>query len=326
VVFVGDRRERAGLVDGSAPSGERSVPPGREDRVRSVGAGFACICANLIHNDASRDAANVCHSMPPSMKTILLIHAFIVSFCLLPQAFGQGSLTPTAPPAPTMLTLSQIEPRIPVDATHAPGNGSAEFVIASSGSYYLTTNIVGVSGKDGIDIDANNVTLDLNGFSVVGVNGSLTGISTAEANVVIRNGIVSWWTNGINSSGMNVTVEELTVSSNALYGIEVTGSNSSVTGNNVAGNNRSDTGGYSGIIVSGNNNLVQNNHVVSTLGGTSAVGIFALGTGTIVIQNYVEGNGGNDIEWGTGAIVGQYINTTSGQLITNTVPWGNLEF
>jgi hypothetical protein len=160
----------------------------------------------------------------------------------------------------------------------------------------------------------------------MGVNGSLTGIGTASANVVIRNGIVSWWTNGVNSSGMNVTMQGLTVSSNGWYGIEVTGNNSSIIGNNVAGNNRSNGSGFAGILASGFNNLIQNNHVVSTVGGTSAVGIFALGSGTIVIQNYVEGNGANDIEWGSSAIVGQFINTTSGQLITNTIPWGNLEF
>ena len=225
-----------------------------------------------------------------------------------------------------MITLSQVQPRTPVDATHTPGNSVAEFVIGSPGSYCLTTNIIGVSGKDGIDIDANNVTLDLNGFSVVGVSGSLSGINTAFANVVIRNGIVSQWTNGVDSTGMNVTIQGLTVCSNAFYGIEVTGNNSVVIGNNVAGNNVSNTTGYAGILASGSDNLVQNNHVVATSGGTSAVGIFALGSGTVVIQNIVQGNGANDIEWGLSAIVGQYINTTSGEIVTNSNPWGNFEF
>ena len=253
-----------------------------------------------------------------SITTFIFLHSF--------KLCAQGSLTPSGPPGPTMLTLSQVQPRTPVDATHTPGNGSAEFVIASPGSYCLTTNVFGVSGKDGIDIDANNVTLDLNGFSVAGIPGALNGISTTYANIVIRNGIVSQWTNGIDSTGMNVTIQGLTVSSNALYGIEVTGNNSVVTGNNVAGNNSSNTTGYAGILASGSDNLIQNNHVVATSGGTSAVGIFALGSGTVVIQNIVQGNGGNDIEWGSSAIVGQYIDTTSGEIVTNSNPWGNFEF
>lgn len=263
------------------------------------------------------------------MKINLLICVIVASFFLLPRSFGQGALTPPGPPGPAMLTLSQLEPRTPVDAVHTPGNSVVEFVIGSPGSYYLTTNIVGVSGKHGIDIFApNNVTLDLNGFSVIGVPGSLTGIIIpGGANVVVRNGIVSGWTNGVASYGNNITLQGLTVTSNALYGIDIEGSNSSIIGNNVAGNNASDTTG-AGIFVSGAaaNNLVQNNHVVSTLGGTSAVGIFALGPGTIVIQNFIEGNGGNDIEWGSSAIVGQNINSTSGQIVTNSSPWGNFEF
>ena len=240
--------------------------------------------------------------------------------------FAQGTLTPPGPPGPTMLALSQVEPRTPVDAVHTPGNSSAEFAINNAGSYYLTTNITGVSGKDGIDIDANNVTLDLNGFSVVGVSGALNGINTTYANIVVHSGIVSQWTNGIYSSGANVTLQSLTVCSNQLFGIEVTGSSSSVVGNNVAGNNASVSPGYAGILVSGTDNLIQNNHVVATAGSTSAIGIFALGTGSVVIQNVIEGNGGNDMEWGSGVIIGQNINTTSAEIITNSNPWGNLEF
>lgn len=263
------------------------------------------------------------------IKRSLLICAIAVSFILLPHAFGQGALTPPGPPGPTMLTLSQVEPRTPVDATHTPGNSIVEFVISSPGSYYLTTNIVGVSGKQGIDIyGPNNVTLDLNGFSMIGVPGSLAGIIIpGGANVVVRNGIITGWTNGIESYGNNVTLQGLTVTSNALDGIQIQGCNSSVIGNNVAGNNASDTTGV-GILVSGTatNSLIQNNHVVATVGGTLAAGIFASGSGTIVVQNFVQGNGANDIEWGSGAVVGQYINTTSGNIVTNMNPWGNLEF
>ena len=243
------------------------------------------------------------------------------------SSLAQGSLTPPGPPGATMLTLSQVEPRMPVDATHTPGNSQGEFVISNSGSYYLTTNIAGVSGKDGIDVNANNVTLDLNGFSVIGVSGSLTGVNISSANVLIHNGIISsWGRDGISSSGMSVTMQGLTVCSNYVYGIYLNSPYSVVSGNNVVGNNTSATTGDAGIFVGGSDCLIQNNHVVATIGGTSAIGIFVEGAGNIAIQNFVEGNGANDMEWGSLAIVGQFINTTSGQIVTNSNPWGNFEF
>src|SRR5438034_6089887 len=79
---------------------------------------------------------------------------------------GQGGLTPPGPPAPTMKSLAQIEPRTPIS--------SAPYIITNSGSYYLTTNLYAASG-DGITISANNVTVDLNGFALTG-NSSSSGI------------------------------------------------------------------------------------------------------------------------------------------------------
>lgn len=70
---------------------------------------------------------------------------------------AQGSLTPPGAPGPTMLTLSQIEPLIPIS--------SAPYFILKPGAYYLTTNLTG-NGSDAIDIDTNGVTLDLNGFTI----------------------------------------------------------------------------------------------------------------------------------------------------------------
>jgi|SRR5208283_2541869 len=133
-------------------------------------------------------------------------------------AFAQGSLTPPGAPAPTMKTLTQVEPRTPIS--------SAPFTISAPGSYYLTTNLT-VSSGNGITISSGNVTLDLNGFVLQGVSGSGSGIlvSSTYTNIAVRNGTITGWGGG----GMdafdyghprNLVLERLTVSANGSYGIE----------------------------------------------------------------------------------------------------------
>src|SRR5215831_11784420 len=101
------------------------------------------------------------------MKTKIRIFAATASsLFVLPCSFAQGPLTPPGAPAPTMKSLDQIEPRTPIDAAHTPGDGSNLFNITNSGSYYLTTNVIATSGKSGIRILADNVTIDLNGFGL----------------------------------------------------------------------------------------------------------------------------------------------------------------
>jgi parallel beta-helix repeat protein len=173
------------------------------------------------------------------MKTripMVIALALLALSTLSPQlsiCFAQGSLTPPpGAPAPTMLTLSQIEPRTPVDATHTGSGGSSEFLITQPGSYYLTTNVVGVSSLHGINISANNVTLDLNGFSLQGSSSALDAIyiHAGYTNVTVRDGNISDWSNaspfygyGIECYANNVILERLNVSANR-YGIFLTNS------------------------------------------------------------------------------------------------------
>src|SRR5678815_1587099 len=89
----------------------------------------------------------------------------------LSSVLAQGPLTPPGAPAPTMKTLDQVEPRVAINATNTPGDDDSLFKITQPGSYYLTGNITGVAGKHGIEIAASGVTLDLNGFDLVGVAG-----------------------------------------------------------------------------------------------------------------------------------------------------------
>jgi len=112
-----------------------------------------------------------------------------------------GSLNPPAGPvAPTLKTLAEVEPRIAINATNTPGDADSLFKITQPGSYYLTGNITGVSGKHGIEIAVAafgpGVTIDLMGFELAGVAGSLDGISATVINlrnIAIRNGAIRDW-------------------------------------------------------------------------------------------------------------------------------------
>ncbi len=148
---------------------------------------------------------------------------------LLPvtSSFAQGSLTPPGAPAPMMKTLDQVEARLIVNSNNTPGDATTLFKIARPGSYYLVTNIVGASGLSGIAIESSQVTLDLNGFSLTGVPGSLDGIRNTNPGTVglsVRNGVIrSWDGDGISGlgGGYGEVFSDLQVLGNGNDGMDV---------------------------------------------------------------------------------------------------------
>lgn len=156
------------------------------------------------------------------MNSLQLLPAFLL---FAAPAFAQGPLTPpSGTPAPAMKSLDQVEARTPV-----PAGGA--YTISQSGSYYLTGNIT-VTGGNGITINAANVTLDLNGFTIrsTAASPSGTGIqlsATSHQTTVLNGSILGpGFVNGVYGTPNNpthVVVRGVTVKSCQVRGIALSG-------------------------------------------------------------------------------------------------------
>lgn len=242
-----------------------------------------------------------------------------------------GSLTPPAGPvAGTFKTMQEVEPRIAVSSVNTPGSAFTQYIISQPGSYYLTGDIVGVSGKNGIEINSDNVTLDLNGFELRGVPGALHGIrmSLRRQRVSLRNGVISnWGGDGASLSIDSGIVENVRFGNNSLWGLTL---GSTSFGGRVSGCNFINNGGLSssfgGGMSVGGGAVVENCSVYGSSGygiqvnsfslisrcavwSTSAdpgvlqsgTGVFASGSGVIVESTTSSLNSGKGIDITAGA-------------------------
>jgi len=233
------------------------------------------------------------------------------------SVFGQGSLAPPGAPGPTMKSLDQIEARTPIS--------SLPYTITTPGSYYITTNLTGIFGANGININstppAENVTIDLNGFTLTGILGSLNGISTGNNghNYVIRNGTLrNWGVDGVNSYGsINCRFEKLQFCNNVNIGLQA-GVGSVVT----------DCEAYSNIMAGVQ---VLTGDISRCVALNNGVGILTL-NGCVVSDSEASGNTGDGINCGIGTIVrssaayqngGNGITTSNSCIVEDCTAYGN---
>ncbi|MFT3685574.1 MAG: right-handed parallel beta-helix repeat-containing protein [Phycisphaerales bacterium] len=99
---------------------------------------------------------------------------------------GAGPVSPPAGPVgSTMKTMAEVEPRTALSATNTPGDTASVFIISQPGSYYLTGDVRPTGGKNAIMVNADNVTIDLRGFSLDGSSDS-TGFRAGITNSANR--------------------------------------------------------------------------------------------------------------------------------------------
>lgn len=166
------------------------------------------------------------------MKRAIRTYSVCAACALWSVASLAGPITPPpGPVASTHKTLSEVEPRVAINATNTPGDSDSVFRISQPGSYYLTERLVGQFGKAGIEIASSNVTIDLNGFEVVGTTSSLSGVSATFGfdAVSVCNGIVwGWGGSGVVVQGNGARVERVQSKQNASHGFNI-GSNAVVS-------------------------------------------------------------------------------------------------
>lgn len=215
-----------------------------------------------------------------------------------------GALVATARPADAGDGVLEINQTCAAGSGCFPGD-SAGFpvTITGPGSYLLTTDLVAGTDQDGVQVSADGVSLDLNGFRIVSSSSTSTaanGIEGADRqNVEIRNGTVEGFAGrgillsgtsrgarlvdvrtlgngfqGVDLDGGGHLVSRCTSVSNGLWGFSLDGD--SMVVDSVAENNEAfglvldPEVGYRGNLVSNNNGGNANAQISGTgvdLGG-----------------------------------------------------------
>jgi hypothetical protein len=170
-------------------------------------------------------------------------------------------------------------------------------VISSQGVYCLTGNLAtNTSSGSAIEITANNVTLDLNGWKVGGQAAGTTtrayGINSLADNVTIKNGIVRGFYDGIYLAGRGAVVEDMLIDQNTHLGIWVNSYGAVVRRNQIV-----DTGGSTYYIP------------------TSASGIIANNVGASIEDNVISGL----TSTGSGQEIGIYMDNSKNSTVRHNI-------
>lgn len=150
--------------------------------------------------------------MNPKTSTLCAVIATLAGAACAMYVFAEPSLSP---PAGAIVESGRFGLGTALSSTNTPGDADSHFKITQSGSYYLTGNLVTSATGSAIEIAADNVVIDLNGFTISSTSGfdglpvTTQGIFADTANLMIRNGTVRYFRlSGVNASGASAVRAE----------------------------------------------------------------------------------------------------------------------
>jgi parallel beta-helix repeat protein len=236
------------------------------------------------------------------MKTRLTVLCFcILHAAICGRAAAQGSLTPPGAPAPTMKTLDDVRPGVPIS--------SLPITITNPGVYYLTRSL-SVSGN-GVNINTNDVTLDLCGFTMTGVGAGVAGVQVNVQNrVTIRNGTIRNFSNGIFiiAPATNTLIEGMLLHSNLSNGISIEATASVIRDCRFTAN----AAGFN--LSHGYENVIEDCVAIEN----RQIGFLVAGTNNLIIRNIASGNPVNDYSIGVSNRLATIVTPPQTTVLTNT--------
>lgn len=139
---------------------------------------------------------------------LLVLFALVSLIGMLAAGVSGGPLDPPGAPGST-------------DGVRRPGTpiSSLPFSITQPGYYYVTRNLTGPAGTDGVIISSDNVTLDLGGFTLFGTSKTADGVRVAGTRVGIRvhNGSLEGWNTALRMSSAHYSrVDNVRVTRNII--------------------------------------------------------------------------------------------------------------
>ncbi|GAB4549067.1 MAG: hypothetical protein Tsb0013_10060 [Phycisphaerales bacterium] len=248
------------------------------------------------------------------MKKSVTVGAGVLLAGVAYVAFAGPLVPPAGPIDSTYRTLDEVNGRIALTQEVAPGTADAVFQITSSGTYFLTGDVIVGQNQSAIRVAAPHVTIDLNGYALVGEslfttvsnNGVERSPGTLQGSVTVRNGVIRGFDGaavGFTNAGDLLVVEGVTAE-NCTVGFLVT-DYAQIRGNTVRG---CATGVLTPIVGDGATGCVVEDNLI--VGCVDGIRMQNDGAGHLVIKNKVFDSTGSNLIIAQGNALGLPVDVT----------------